>query len=126
MVRIHFIIILSLLLFTACGGDSDSARPDNSNQTITVSDQGSTVNISTASSQIIDIDITGNNNTVSVTNNIAIGKLNVTGANNLINIKAGVTIDICVLDGSDNTLNKPLRLILSCTIAGLGNSIINF
>ncbi len=124
--RTHFLIIFSLLLFTACGGDSDSARPDNSNQTITVSDRGSTVNISTATSQIINIDITGSNNTVSVTNNIAIGKLTVTGANNLINIATGVTLDICVLDGSDNTLNKPTALILSCTIEGLGNSIINF
>ena len=118
----------SLLLFiTACGDNESAPRPGNSENTITVSDIGATINISDVQApDSVDINITGNNNTVSVINNTSVGKLSVTGTNNLINIETGVTINICVLDGSDNTLSKPSSLFVTCTIEGLGNSVMNF
>lgn len=115
-------------MLSACGGDNSSTRrTDDFENVISISDVGATINIEDVQApHSVDINITGSNNTISIINNTSVGRLSIEGANNLVNVENGVSINICVFGGSDNTLNKPSSLLVTCTMGGLGNSIMNF
>lgn len=113
--KIHWVIIMISVMFTACD-QNDWEKP------VEVSGLGETVTIDRT--DVYNLTISGINNTVTVDEDNQINNLYITGYNNILSIGQNTSVDDFRVSGADNTVYVPLGSGISFSDTGFGNVLI--
>lgn len=111
------LIPLTIILFlAACGGGSTSDPDPANTQDITGND-----NTLTVSNPDVELTINGNDNTITITS--ALSELSIVGNRNLLIFTVEQDLNDCLVTGSDNQAetNTGAQADLNCTVVGTGN-----
>ncbi len=110
-----------LSLISACSSSSNSGD-DSTIPEVDISSLGSTTTI--ARSELFDLIVSGQNNTVTVAAGNEINDFKMPGLNNMVIIESGVSINNFSVSGMDNTVVVPKGSGISFADTGLGNMLI--
>jgi len=123
-----FITLFALATITGCGSSTtnDSTNPQtgtNAYKTVNIVSLGDTVTIN--ESVIFDLNVTNNNNTITISSLNDIDTFNLTGSNNLITFAGLNNVGTFNITGSDNTIYSTSTSSVSITNdTGSGNQLI--
>jgi hypothetical protein len=115
------VCILVGLMLVGCSSSTGHKIPE----TVIINHTVSDASLDIDESDIVDLYVTGDRNTITITAKTFVARFTLTGSNNLITFKPGAKISTFHIDGDDNTIQQPVDLhILSLFDNGAGNTII--
>jgi hypothetical protein len=115
------VCILVGLMLVGCSSSTGHKIPE----TVIINHTVSDASLDIDESDIVDLYVTGDRNTITITAKTFVARFALTGSNNLITFKPGAKISTFHIDGDDNTIQQPVDLhILSLFDNGAGNTII--
>jgi len=114
--------ILIIFILTACSGISSSNDPKSAITTFTISG----VNTKTTLNKTVEysVDVSGENNNVSISGNNTVNHLQVSGQNNSITIEKTAIVRNISMSGESNKVYVPVGFQAHITNTGLKNAVI--
>ena len=115
--------ILVGLMLVGCSSSTGHKIPE----TVIINHTVSDASLEIDESDIVDLNVTGDRNTITITAKTFVARFMLTGSNNLITFKPGATISTFQIDGDDNTIQQPVGLSFTSLFDnGAGNTFIVF
>lgn len=116
-------LLIAFLIFNlvGCGGSDGQGGEFLSSERLNivlVSSSGSSETIN--SSNRTDLTITGLNNTIDIETDLR--ELVISGSNNLLNFSDNIAVQSCTVSGDDNSALMAGSVNMSCNITGSGNT----